>query len=727
MADDYTISIAIVGDNKLSGTLRMSSDDLKRFSNETRNATQNTAQMDSTLTRLRGAVTGFVGALALRQVIGFAEDMNELGTQVHANRVLFDQLTRSWGDSADSLQRLRMATGGVVDDMTLMSGANQLLRLNITETSRDTADLIGMIQRLKQPTQSTTDAIQNFALMLSNESLLRLDSFGISSANVKRRMDELGQSFREATMAEMANQIERLGDAADVAITPLARLQTQIENVMQAAGANLNTGVNAIVGGVYAIGDYAAREAEIGAIMTRIENVRRNAFYGTQAQSGELGGLTRLEYQPDTADIRRSAEAVYNQQRAVEQLAGAWRNTRNAVQEYVADAMRLDYWRGLFQETYNANPDQYLNSAGQRMILDELRGGGGGFIGGVQIFSPDAVARAQALADGAQRIVDHFNELKPFVDAGLISQGDLDRMQALADDASDFAKAAEKGAKALHDASLTTLLGQGGGVRSFSDLGQMSLRALADTGVSDDALARLTDAVQLATGEQTANSLALRDDILPLLNDIYAQQGQGAYVQALQGLNTAIQNSWANGTPLTPEAMSRAVGWMYQPGSTGGQTLHVAQGDTPWDIRQRTGLSYEDISRITGWTIGTTNLQVGDYSMGGGDLMRTGGIGNVLGGISTAIDTIRSTADVALDPMVTASESIVSAGQEFKGILDDISSSVHKVTIDLDVRTSPLVQWLFSQSGNGEALASIVRANGGVVPGSDPRSRQIER
>jgi hypothetical protein len=46
-------------------------------------------------------------------------------------------------------------------------------------------------------------------------------------------MDELNISFREAVQIEMDKQIERLGDAADVAETEFGKLQTRIENIIQ--------------------------------------------------------------------------------------------------------------------------------------------------------------------------------------------------------------------------------------------------------------------------------------------------------------------------------------------------------------------------------------------------------------------------------------------------------------------------------------------------------------
>ena len=85
-------------------------------------------------------------------MIGFAEDMNRLGTEVRANRAIFDQLTESMGGQDRVIRSLRGSTGGVVDDLTLMGAANQLLRLNIVDNTDDLDKLVGQIQRLKDPT-----------------------------------------------------------------------------------------------------------------------------------------------------------------------------------------------------------------------------------------------------------------------------------------------------------------------------------------------------------------------------------------------------------------------------------------------------------------------------------------------------------------------------------------------------------------------------------------------
>ena len=71
-------------------------------------------------------------------------------------------------------------------------------------------------------------------------------------------MDELGLSFREAVQIEMDKQIERLGDAADVSETALAKLQTRIANFTQQAGENIATGVEAAINLVDAYTQYTA-------------------------------------------------------------------------------------------------------------------------------------------------------------------------------------------------------------------------------------------------------------------------------------------------------------------------------------------------------------------------------------------------------------------------------------------------------------------------------------
>lgn len=727
MADTYTIEIEITADNQLSPSIKVASNDLRRFSQDTKEASNQTGMFErqtrSMTESLRTFAGGVLGGLALREVVNFAESMNELGTEVNANRILFEQLTGTLGGSTAVLRDLRSATGDVVDDMTLMAGANQLLRLGITETSDQTADLIGMIQRLKQPTESTTDAIQNFALMLSNESLLRLDSFGISSANVKRRMDELGQSFREATMAEMAGQIERLGDAADVAITPLARIQTEIDNVRQKLSADLNTGAQGFAAFLLAMAEHG-------------DVAWANITGQTYLSPDELARVERI------LSIRREIQAGSNQQPWLDMSAAEHQLLQGSVPVISEDQARaMTVWMRPYLDLVDR----------MRTISGGIRGiqGVGGLLGlpdiptmtaydvglanivmrmgeindiGLRdtvdasgfydrVFSPYLNAR------DAQDIVDHYQMIKAEAERIKESMGDAlsDANAAILDTyvnaAKDFADEAERAQKAFENLNLSGLLGtSGGGV--LGELTDRFLAVMQERGVSDATLQLYRSKLDLASGRETNLSQGL-DEFLSQLS--YMSPDEVA--TAMGNLESFLREARRLNLPAeayTPGNYPFFAGLSAEPGLSG----VVNGGDTLHSLAYRYGGSWQDYKPLLD-EYGI--LHTGAFTLGmGGSFLPGFDPEAQAQAYADSFGSISTEADIALDPMITDSESVLSTFEGVQSILDDITGSVHKVTIDLDVRIPAILEWLFNQSGT-DWMKNIITANGGVPPGSDMR------
>lgn len=727
MADDYKITIVLEGDNKLSQTVRVAGGDLRRFADDTRNAANQTGMFErqtrSMTDTLRTFAGGVLGGLALREVVNFAESMNELGTEVNANRILFEQLTSTLGGGTAVLRDLRAATGDVVDDMTLMAGANQLLRLGITETSDQTADLIGMIQRLKQPTESTTDAIQNFALMLSNESLLRLDSFGISSANVKRRMDELGQSFREATMAEMAGQIERLGDAADVAITPLARIQTGIENIVQQLGAGLNTGTNSLAAFLLAMAEHG-------------DVAWANITGQTYLSPDELARVERI------LSIRREIQAGSNQQPWLDMSAAEHQLLQGSVPVISEDQARaMTVWMRPYLDLVDR----------MRTISGGIRGiqGVGGLLGlpDIQTMTAYDVELANIVmrmgeindiglrdtvdASGfydrtfstyltsgeAQDIVNHYEMIKAAADRIKDAMGDAitdqqaATLQQYVDGAKDLADQAERAAKAYENLNLSGLLGTtGGGV--MGELTDRFMAVLRDRGVSDSTIAQYQQTLDLANGRATPLSQGL-DEFLSSLSYMSPQD----VATAIDNLAQSLQEARHLGLP--PSAfMPGNFGFFAGMANIGsGAQGEIVYGDNTWTLADRYGGKPSDYNYLIGED---GILRPGKFNLGGGELISGFDPAEQIKAYADSFGSISTEADIALDPMITDSESVLSTFEGVQSILDDITGTVHKVTIDLDVRIPAILEWLFNQSGT-DWMKNIITANGGVPPGSDTR------
>src|SRR3990167_9601565 len=95
------------------------------------------------------------------------------------------------GDAEDTMKRLQEATLGIASDFDIRSGANILMQMGLAKSPEELEQIIGLITRIKKPTDDLGTAIQDFSLLLSNQSILRLDNFGLSSARVRERIHEL--------------------------------------------------------------------------------------------------------------------------------------------------------------------------------------------------------------------------------------------------------------------------------------------------------------------------------------------------------------------------------------------------------------------------------------------------------------------------------------------------------------------------------------------------------
>ena len=93
-----------------------------------------------------------------------------------------------------------------------------------------------------------TTAMGDFALMLSNQAIPRLDNFGISSGQVRERIDELmaadqnltrEQAFMQAVMEQGETSMAKIGEQSGTTAASMAQVKAQIENLKISMGTAL--------------------------------------------------------------------------------------------------------------------------------------------------------------------------------------------------------------------------------------------------------------------------------------------------------------------------------------------------------------------------------------------------------------------------------------------------------------------------------------------------------
>ncbi len=252
-----TIAIVIEGKDNASDDLNRvgkNIDDLNKKA-KTTGSTMKTAGAGVAMFATGAGLAVGAGVALGSAAVNLGGQYRELGQQVRATTAIFETMSGGVEESEALLNRLQFTTKGVVADIDLMSGANQLMRMGIANNADEVERFIDIAVKLKQPTQSASEAIDNLAMMIANQSYERLDSFGISSAKVRQEMQLLREAgmgveeaFSTAFLSVSEEPLLQLNDAIDQSITKFEQLQVILQNQQGKIAQPINSLVEALSG-----------------------------------------------------------------------------------------------------------------------------------------------------------------------------------------------------------------------------------------------------------------------------------------------------------------------------------------------------------------------------------------------------------------------------------------------------------------------------------------------
>lgn len=746
-------------------TVRISATDAfsnvtQRYQREMGQAEAATKRASSATDQFGKAVQGAVAAISIQQVVQFAEGFNLLGRNVIQAEAVFERLNGGVAESERLLGRLQSATGGVIDNLTLMQGANRFVSMGLGETQQEIARLTELAVKLGAAMgHDATSSIENFGLLLANESILRLDTFGISSARVRERIDELlasgealnrSEAFRMAVLEIGGDSLTRLGDAAQVGETALAKLQSRLNNLWQQGAENFAVGLESII---HLLTVLAEKEQELHDQVQRGE-MSEIQFLGTSI-------AVPAEWDPWTAEQRRQ-EYLAEQADPAQFGQGFAARLRDEARRQAA-LVAAEQERLFAIERMNAAANDYLAPIGQQ--AQSARNAAGIDIwGGINDFpefmTTEQAARIRDAADQAAVLRDAA--VKAQAD-GFLNAGQLQWAQDAADQIERYADEAERAATAFENLTLAQAFGQGQGTPLGRDIARDTLQAATDSGLySEEQLAALSDTLGLWSGEVTDLSLQWRDDLLPMLAEIGAQFGDGALTQAMDRLTQEIQAAALEGR--NPDLMG-AAGYGYL-GGGGGRGFTVNPGDSVGGVAQRYGMSIDEVLRLTG-APNDRSMQPGNYGGGGGGglapisggpadgwgMYRAGERGDMTGEetppeeralgyleeigiqqVAIAEETAKAEAswkqiaadteiaagyapDLAKDAGVLAGhmKEVEEKGHKFRDTITELTGKVNVVRIRIDVNDPKNLLGLFNSN---PSMFETVKDNGGIVPGT---------
>jgi len=180
------------------------------------------------------------GAFIVREGIKMISQLAEMGAEAERTENSFIKVSGGAGDAARNLDILRTATRNARSDVELMAGATNILALGLADNADDLGNIVRNVEALGSRFGGT---MQIFQLMMSNQSLMRIDSFGIGVEEATNRIDEFKQAgmnaqdaFKAAILELMTEKFEDLGGAVDDAKLAMEQAEAASKNLKTEAG-----------------------------------------------------------------------------------------------------------------------------------------------------------------------------------------------------------------------------------------------------------------------------------------------------------------------------------------------------------------------------------------------------------------------------------------------------------------------------------------------------------
>jgi len=257
---------------------------------------------------LEGAVTAakaVIGAMAVKELAQAAFELGELGAAAERTEHAFMNISGGAAAAEANLQAMRTATRGAVDDTELMQQAARLLQMGLADNAEELGDFTEMAVRLGTAMgRDANQSIEEFALLMANQSIPRLDTFGISASNVRMRIKELQaatedmtreQAFAIAVQEEGAKAMDNLGEAVEDNALQIERGQAAWKNFRVELGKNFSNAAGQAAGALgLLLTDVTEGLAQINDLREGMGEAATSAAYFAERYGGATGALDEL-------------------------------------------------------------------------------------------------------------------------------------------------------------------------------------------------------------------------------------------------------------------------------------------------------------------------------------------------------------------------------------------------------------------------------------------------
>jgi hypothetical protein len=360
--------------------------ELQGLDDVTRKADAGSRQADDGFTKLTNTLKAIGAVAAARKVAQVTVELAELGAQAERSERSFERIAGGSQRATIMLDQLQEATLYTRSEAQLMEDATNLMALGLADSAEGIADITRNVDALGGRFGGT---MQQFQIMMSNDSLARVDSFGIGVEEATERIQELkdagmdaNEAFDTAILELMNEKYEKLDGTVEDNVTSVLQAKAAWADLKSELGRGFAPILGTMARGIAKVtrevndqqsaindyarifGDAAASQAHYNSMMNRTRTIWGESRVGLDDIEGRLQAVS-AETQRYTGLAERYAETNSVVARVQRDLANGTSDTAVAHDQYNQALMDSEAATSAFLDNQSKLRDSMQETASQ--------------------------------------------------------------------------------------------------------------------------------------------------------------------------------------------------------------------------------------------------------------------------------------------------------------------------------------------------------------------------
>jgi len=347
---EYKVSIVIRATDKaskhiksLGDTADTTTDELEELEDAGEGVSGGFKGTIDSILNVKSALMGMAAVGAAKAIW----ELGELGAQSIRTGHAFEMISGGTQEATRNLDAMKRATRGAMSEQEMMAHSSRLMQMGLASSSEELEELTTMAVRLGSAMgRDATGSVEDFALMLANQSIPRLDTFGMSAGRARKQIMELQaanesltreEAFLQVVREQGAEAMERLGEATEDEMLAVEQSTAAWLDLKAALGEMVAPAVATVAGSLAT----ATREV----LSHRDEVTLLTSVLGAEMVQMELSGEAAAKRAGDMGTLAEASmlltDGTLQQEIALERLRGKYEEAVEVMEQ--TDAHMSDY------------------------------------------------------------------------------------------------------------------------------------------------------------------------------------------------------------------------------------------------------------------------------------------------------------------------------------------------------------------------------------------------